>query len=543
MKIQVMAGALAVMGMTGMSAAAQTTGEPGSSNQAPYSLQVETRVVLTDVTVTDKHGNPVTGLMEDDFRVLDNGKPQKLASFEEHREHLARPAEASVTPGSFSNDYLRHPPPQVNVILFDTTTIGVVDQMYLFQQMKRFVDGLPAGEPVAVFTRWGNVAVELASFTDDHQTLMAAIKRAIPRLQQPGAWMASDLDTLQQMALYLKQIPGRKNLVWFTGGSKLLLWPNPSMHSEVDPGLRRSLYDLLESERIAIYPIDARGLKVVNRVASTNSAQKMQSPYDLTDAAVDPGAMAVGVQQMQMRQDAAGTGGSAYVNTNALALAAQRILATDGNYYTLTYSPNDLEDDAKWHRVDVKLARGEYQLSYRHGYFDDRSNRPGPTGNTRTLLRPGGNKVEVPNEHSEPIVFNVEVASAPAATAPAPGDSPLKRGQMRYVVKYVVPAREVFAAKAKTQGDVGTAELGAAVWAFNHDGEPVARNAINVTLAVDERKATTAANPVVVFTQMVNLPKGRNYLYLALWNALTGRIGTLDAEVEVKKPATAGSNR
>ncbi len=526
MKIRIMTGALALMQMAGMPAAAQATGEPQSSSQAPYTLQVQARVVLTDVTVTDKHGNPVTGLTEDDFRILDNGKPQKLASFEEHREQLAKIAEASATPGNFSNDYLRHPPPQVNVILFDTTTIGVVDQMYLFQQMKRFVNSLPAGEPVAVFTRWGDVAVELASFTDDHKALMMEIKRAIPRLQQPGAWMASDLDTLQQMALYLRQIPGRKNLLWFTGGSKLFLMPDPtaggpiSMDPGVDPGVRRAIYDILEAEQIAIYPIDARGLTVV----------------------FGPAAMAIAVQQSQMRQDAAATGGMAYVNTNGLALAAQHILATDGNYYTLTYSPNDLKDDAKWHRVEVKLARWDYQLSYRHGYFDDGSNRPEPTGNTRTVLRPGGNKVEVPNDHSEPIVFNVEVTSAPATTPPEPGDPPLKRGQMRYVVKYIVPAQEVFAAKAKVQGDVGTAEMGAAVWAFNHNGEPVAHNAINVTLAVDEQKAKTAPNPAVIFTQTINLPRGWNYLYLALWDAMTGRIGTLDAEVEVKKPAAVGSS-
>ena len=535
MKIQGIVGALVLMGTAGFFAAAQATGTPGSSSQAPYTLQVRTRVVLTDVTVTDNHGNPVTGLKENEFRILDNGKPQKLESFEEHRQLRAKLAESSAPGGRFSNDYLQHPPPQVNVILFDTTSIQVVDQMYLFQQMKLFVDSLPPGEPVAVFTRWGDAVVELASFTDDHQALMTAIQRAIPRLQAPGAWMASDLDTLQQMALYLKQVPGRKNLLWFTGGSKLLLDPTGmSTDSDVDPGLRRSLYDLLESERIAIDPIDARGLKVVFSNGQTwNPAQKMPEPP--VAVAADPGGMAAAVQQMQMRQDAAATGGTAYVNTNALAAAAQHIVATDGNYYTLTYAPKDLKDDATWHRVEVKLARGDYQLSYRHGYFDDGSNRPEPAGKTRTVLRPGGNKANVPNDHSEPIVFNAEVTSAPSTAPPSPGDPPLKRGQVRYVVKYEVPAQEVFAAQAKFHEDVGTAELGAAVWAFNHDGEPVARSVINVKLAVDERKARTAPNPVVVFTQMVNLPKGQNYLYLALWDAMTSRVGTLSAQVDVKK--------
>jgi hypothetical protein len=149
----------------------------------------------------------------------------------------------------------------------------------------------------------------------------------------------------------------------------------------------------------------------------------------------------------------------------------------------------------------------------------------------------------VPNDRSEPIVFNVEISSAPATAPPVPEAPPAKRGRMRYVVKYEVPAQEVFAAKAKLHGGIGTAELGAAVWAFNYDGEPAARNAINVTLAVNERKARTVSNPAVIFTRMLTLPKGRNYLYLALWDAMTGRIGTVDAEVEVKKPAAAGKSR
>ena len=56
--------------------------------------------MLTDVTVTDKQGNPITGLTENDFRLLDNGKPQKLASFEEHRQQALQLTEASVTPAA-----------------------------------------------------------------------------------------------------------------------------------------------------------------------------------------------------------------------------------------------------------------------------------------------------------------------------------------------------------------------------------------------------------------------------------------------------------
>ncbi len=62
-------------------ASAQTS---GSGSQPGYSLQANSRVVLTDVTVTDKKGNPVHGLKASDFRISDNKSPQEIASFEEH---------------------------------------------------------------------------------------------------------------------------------------------------------------------------------------------------------------------------------------------------------------------------------------------------------------------------------------------------------------------------------------------------------------------------------------------------------------------------
>ncbi len=508
-----------LIGTTPVLAWGQTAGSPGSSNQAPYTLQVNSRVVLTDVTVTDKQGNPITGLTQNDFRLLDNGKSQKLASFEEHRQQAPRLMEASAAPGHFSNDYLRHPPAQVNVLLFDTTTIGIVDQMSLFQQMKQFVNNLPAGEPVAVFTRAGPVTVELASFTDDHATLLAAIQKAIPRLQQPGAWMASDLDTLQQVAVYMYQVPGRKNLLWFTSGSNMLLGPDP-MSVIIDPAARREIYDLLESERIAIYPIDARGLMTVFGRA----------------------AIAIARQHMQMRQDAAATGGTAYVNTNGLAQATQRILATDGNYYTLSYTPNNLKSNSKWHRVEVKLADPHYELSYRHGYFDDGSNRPPPRMEpareikTRTVLRAGGSKVEVkvPDDQSEPLVFSVRITPAPPAAAPLPEDSPLKKGETRYVVEYSVPAKDVYA--AYVQGNMGTEELGAAVFVYDRNGELVSRKALKFALDVDQQKARSLPDAKLTFAQSVNLPPGSNYLYLGVWDMTTGRAGTVNATVDVKKP-------
>jgi len=484
-----------------------------ASSQSPYTLQVNSRVVLTDVTVTDKQGNPVTGLTQQNFQIFDNGKPQALASFEEHREQTAHLEEAAAAPGSFSNDILRDPPPQVNVLLFDTTTIHIVDQMYLFAQMQQWVAALPAGEPVAVFSRHGGSAIRLCGFTDDHSKVLAAIRQAIPRLRSPGAWMATDIETLQQMAVYLGQIPGRKNLIWFTGGSNLFLNTNPAQTAFQDPQLEQELqamYDMVEKERITIYPIDARGLTV-------------QAPNPF--------------QQIQMREEAEATGGEAYMNTNGLAQATQHILDTDGDYYTLTYNPKALRNDGKWHSVKVVLDKEGDRLSYRRGYYDDGSNQTAPSGKTRTVLRADGSKEVVPNDRSDPIIFRVEVNPVPRTEADAEAkDLRPKRWQAPYEIRYVVPAHDVHAESA--QGNQATMVVGTAVLAFNRDGQSMARRFQETKLDVDEEKARTIPHAKVTLHQRVNLPYGRNYLYLAVWDTTTGRLGTLEADVDVKKPGS-----
>jgi len=58
-----------------------TPAQPQSQNQPAanrtFTIQVNSRVVLTDVTVTDRKGNPVHGLPESMFRIFDNNQPHE----------------------------------------------------------------------------------------------------------------------------------------------------------------------------------------------------------------------------------------------------------------------------------------------------------------------------------------------------------------------------------------------------------------------------------------------------------------------------------
>src|SRR5580765_7909818 len=69
--------------------------------QEPSSFRVNTRLVEVDVVVRAKDG-PVTGLNKDDFRILDNGKPQDIATFS---------VRSSANTKGAANNGVAHPTP------------------------------------------------------------------------------------------------------------------------------------------------------------------------------------------------------------------------------------------------------------------------------------------------------------------------------------------------------------------------------------------------------------------------------------------------
>lgn len=498
--------ALLTAGLT-LPSTAQAPSTPPPPDQPTYTLQVNTRIVLTDVTVTDSHGNTIRNLPQSAFQVYDNNRPQTLASFHEHIQAPdTLPAAAPTASNVYSNSSVLHLPSTVNVILIDTTTIRLTDQMYLYQQLNKFVQELPSGQPVAIFNRAGQATLLLQDFTSDHELLLTAIRRAIPHFRSPDAPYTTGSDTLIQIDAYLKQVPGRKNVLWFSGGSNAFLQVDP-----VDEPERRFIYDMLEADRIALYPIDARGLTVRYGPAR---------PY----------------QQMLMEQDADATGGHAYSNNNGLAKIASHVVSTDGSYYTLTYSPDDVNRDGSWHNVKVKLIDSSYNLSYRHGYYDDGRIDQTPQGKPRNLLLANGNVLRNTDDRAKPIIFQARIlpaSLAPPSTASTTDVVKPKRGDTAYDIHYDIPASDIHA--RSQSGNNGLDIVGAGIIAFSHDGTPLSHLYQEVKLTVNE--AAIRANPgaTLQFDQQINIPTGKDYLSVVIWDMTTGRTGTLNLPLNVQK--------
>ena len=503
-----------------------------SPQEPEYTLHAGTRIVLTDVVVTDRKGNPVHGLKASGFQIFDNNKPQVLASFEEHTTTPVAPMEqTSASPGVYSNEFLQHLPPALNIIVIDITNLELPDQMYLYYELNQFIKNLPAGQPLAIYWQSGESNLLLQSFTTDRNLLSAAVRKAIPRFPPPdggSAYADSGYVTLQTIEndLDTAQYPGRKNILWFSGGSSLFLHSDPlDPHQLIppmiypDPALLRDIYDELEANRIAVYPVDARGLQAV---------------FGRT-------ARAVAAQQGLMRDIADSTGGTAFYNNNGLDKIAAHWLDNAGSFYTLTYSPKDFRFDNKWHTVKVKLSAefSGYTLSYRRGYFADattaaRQKEQKP----RTLLRSNGDTLTEPDQRSVPIIFQVHVAPAPeepASSSGAAATSNMKapeKGTTPYSIHYSLPAADF---THKTVHGKPEVEIGVAVYAFNDAGSAETRLADKLTFAINEDNLRLHPKALIPVDQQINLNKGQKYLYLAVWDMTSGRLGTLQIPLKVAK--------
>jgi VWFA-related protein len=246
-------------------------------DQSTYTFQTNTRVVLTDVTVTDANGNPVHGLPQSVFRIFDNKQPQVIASFEEHAGLPAATLQSASTAGVYSNDYLLHLPAVLNIVLIDIANIDMADQMYLNYELTKFLNEQPEGQPLAIYLRAGSGCFLVQNFTSDRKLLLDAVHKAIPRFPPHGREYLSDFDTLRQLVFSFRQLPGRKNVLWFSGGSTRFLIPDAIPLQ--DDAAWRDLYDQLDQERIAIYPIDARGLMVVDLSGAKRGLSNLLSRF------------------------------------------------------------------------------------------------------------------------------------------------------------------------------------------------------------------------------------------------------------------------
>jgi VWFA-related protein len=403
----------------------QAAAQPTQTGQSGYVLKVTTRLVTVDLIATDSHGNPVRDLKPEDVQVFEEHKQaEKIEHFQFFEKLKAAGAEAGrEPPGVLSNqlpiDSLKIPP---TVILMDSLNTEAPNQLQGRIHMIQLIRTLPKDTPVAVFLLGSSLHI-LQGFTSDPGLLQAALDRAVagnmiikdPVLDNKNTsayiedttdgmganqGIASQLGEIQnfekeeyamsvdlraketlgalaQIGQYLSGIPGRKILIWASESFPIAMAPDPDTGNNPFGGGReyteqiRNVGNLLTDAQVAVYPMDVRGVQSNQTLAASQSASRPQSQMTGPQIAKQITEEDINLQQSQgtMHELAQDTGGKTCTSTNDLSGCVLTALKDSSTYYELSFYPQGVNWDGRFHKITLKTTRPGVKLSYRRGFY------------------------------------------------------------------------------------------------------------------------------------------------------------------------------
>lgn len=378
----------------------------------------DTTLVEFTVTALDKDGNPVTDLKPEEISIRENGDDRGIAFFRfEGGKQEEKPPQLPL--GTFSNRpaVAPGPPRNITAILLDRLNTEPQDQVFAREQVMAYLKDLEPDTRVGVYMLGLDLKV-IHDFTDDPVALRDSIARAETGLamqseQDIGAMelaaqiqiaslptsLADEiadgiyngieielvanqsanerraLKTLASLELlgdHLAGIPGRKSLVWVTGGIPMM-----SVTGQMGNGTRGSIRSYegwisktgqrLATQGVAIYAVDARGFLGAEGFDATATnvgrADLSRDPLGRYNESVrlnsDP--------LPSMEKLAGLTGGRALFNTNDMSIGVKSAAADIRGTYSLGFYAVD-EPDEKWRNVKVRVARKGVRLRHRNGY-------------------------------------------------------------------------------------------------------------------------------------------------------------------------------
>jgi VWFA-related protein len=524
-------------------------------------IKVETRVVLLDVVVTDHKGESIPNLRQEDFQVAEDGKPQSVSAFEEHKHNASAPLNLPPLPSNvYTNMQAVKPSDSVNVLLIDMLNTYPWFQKDVCNQAIQYLKSIPPGTRLAIFTLNTEQLRLVRGFTTDFSGLAVALDGKNSGVIPESSWLNTTpsrhkaeedglaamimmqaspaavgavkeylgeetafrtgnrseltLQAFQHLARYLSGIPTRKNVIWFADTFPISFVPEDKVHTPRHQEHVQQTSDMLTAAQVAIYPVSARGL--------------IGDPsFDIPRDTLREVLQEFATTQIAMETIAQDTGGRAFYNTNDLDAAMAKATDEGSHYYSLAYAPTNNKTDGKYRRIEVKLSNRDYKLSYRRGYYADKPESPaaGEQSAEDPLIPLVG--FGMPN--FDQITYEIQanrLHPQPAPDARRAGlNTEMKGPFTRYGVDVVVSIQG-FAFETTPDG-VRHGRIEAMLVAYDRDGK-----IINIL----KRKSRLALEPVdfaelqtkgLPFHLEIDVPAGDVYLRSGIYDLGSGNAGTL----------------
>lgn len=398
------------LGLLLASVPSRAAGEPPAEGSFKESIEVS--VVNLDVYVTDKKGQPITGLKKEDFQVFEDGNPVEISNFFAESRGTW-PAAGSAGPGQAVPE--RPVSQRLRMVVFvDDVNLSQANRKRILESTGTFLHAeLKPGDEVMLvrydqkldirrqFTADLKVVdadlAEILKLPTDVRKYQQSFSSALQSIQfaqlgaerggesasgvetesqieswagEEGALVQGSLDALDSVVSWLAGVPGRKAILYVSDG--LPITPGLDLYTAYshDPkgasnaqrvsGMSSQKYDLTmrfreltshaSRNRVAFYPIEAYGTRRGNAVSVFDSA-------------------ALEVRQAGLRFLADDTGGRALLNAADVPGALARVAEDFATYYSIGYQPKRRWDEVE-HKIEVKVKTRGAQVRCRQWYRD-----------------------------------------------------------------------------------------------------------------------------------------------------------------------------
>ncbi|MFY9842258.1 MAG: VWA domain-containing protein [Terriglobales bacterium] len=279
-------------------------------NMPDYSIRVDVPIVNLDVLVTSKDGQTIPGLRQENFKIMEDGQPQKIATFGQ--------TQAPITA----------------VLLVEFASTNYDFEVEALRASYAFASTLQKDDWVSVIS-YDMKPYILADFTQDKRAVIAALNQ----LRMPGFAETNMFDALFDTLDRIDRIEGKKYIILVTTGvdtfSKLTL--------------DQTYKKIKATKDVTIYPISVgfvvREYCEVHHCGYTHGIGIPVGRMDYLQA------------DNQVRTFAQLTGGRAYFPRfqGELPEIFHAIAADIRNQYSISYHPTNTKLDGTYRKLKVEL--------------------------------------------------------------------------------------------------------------------------------------------------------------------------------------------
>jgi VWFA-related protein len=523
-------------------------GLPGFAQQqtgdGTFTMKVQTDIVLTNVVVRDKKtGEVVKGLKQSDFTILENGKPQTIASFDyQNVDEAAVLRENSTVTGKatiadlLNRDFAASPATlrdhRLIVMFFDLSSMQPEDIDRAVEAAQDYVNKkMQPADLVALVSMATGLSMD-QDFTSDKAALLKGLGKyngtegtgfvngneggnSGGTSDDASSFTADDseynslntdreLYAIRTIAKSLERVDQRKSMLYFSGGlTRQGVENQASMRAATNEAVKANM---------AIYSVDSRGLEAMPPVGNASKGSLRGT------AAYSGGAMQSQLDanfgsQETLATLSSDTGGKAFFDSNDFAPAFQQVQHDTEAYYILGFHSTNTARDGSYRHLTVKLNRNDVKMDYRPGYYAPADFRHQKTEDREVAL----------TEQMQSDLPATDVAVYLQALY-----FRLEGDKFFIPVSLIVPGSQIHSVK---NGDRDKANIDVMGQVKNAQGIIVGNVRDNVKLTLDAAQQVQRKN--IQYSTGFTLAPGKYHLKFVVRENQTGAMGSFETDLQV----------